>query len=222
MAEDTVVENVEEQKDATESALREKLQKEYDTRLEEAIKTTSAQLREENDKVVREHLERYRQEMAPPKPEDMQKLLDQEYVEFKVSLRVPTNDDTSTTKWKERTFTLYELPQKLERQVLKKLKSTLVPFSADLAALTMNLLEGDAAKKIVQLMNAFEPILEMMADIAAICLNPYGEDADITGDWVRENISSTRIAKIVSAQLEANHTRDFLSLLSRGSKLLEV
>jgi len=201
---------------ARELELRETLQKEYDLRFETEINKISAQIRQENEKVVKDAIERYRKELAPPTEEDMQKLLTQEYVEFKVDVK--TKDAKGETVIKN--FVISELSQKVEKKIYKKIKDILIPFSTELTALSMNLMEGDAAKKIVQVMNTFEPVLDVMSGIAAIALNPYGEDEDVTEDWVMGHLSSTRIAKIVMAQIEANRMRDFFSLLFRGSKAL--
>ena len=63
-------------------------------------------------------------------------------------------------------------------------------------------------------------MLDVMIGVCAICLNPFDEDEEITEDWVRKNLSATRIVKIVTAQVEANKMRDFFSLLFRNTKLL--
>jgi hypothetical protein len=206
-----------------EQKLRKELEAEYASRLEAEITRISARIREDNTKIVAEAIERYKKELLPPSEQDVQKLLTQEYVEFKMDIRFPVKNgpgEGSTEKWQTKTFVIQELPQKVEKRIYKKIKDVLVPFASESAALSMNMLEGDAAKKIVQIMNTFEPLLDVMAGIAAISLNPYGEDEDVTEDWVRDNLSSTRIVKIVTAQLEANRMRDFLSLLFRGSKLM--
>ncbi|SRR6266566_4198911 len=196
-----------------EKDLREKLQKEYDARLEEQVKEVTQKLTEENQKMVEQAIEGIRKEMAPPSAEDIQKLLEQEYVEFTVE--VPDRK-----KKQKRQFMLRELPNSVEKKIYKKVKQILIPFSTELAGLSMNLLEGDAAKKLVQMMDAFEPMLDSIVSVCTICLNPFGEEEDVTEMWVQENLSSTRIVKIVTAQLQVNKFRDFLSLLSQGSKLL--
>jgi hypothetical protein len=219
MAEEEVAVVAEETREELEQRIRAELEPkiiaekeaEYTSRLEVEINKISARLQEDNVKIVTEAIEKYKKELAPPSEQDMQKLLTQEYAEFKVDIRV---------KGEIKVFTIQELPQKVEKKIFKKIKDVLVPFSSELAALSMNMLEGDASKKIVQIMNTFEPMLDVMAGVAAICLNPYGEDEEITEDWVKDNLSSTRIAKIVTAQLEANKMRDFFSLLFRGSKVL--
>ena len=198
--------------------LRKDLQKEYDSRLENEVLKISHRMQEENKKVIAEALENYRKQMVPPTENDIQKLLDQEYVEFKVKLRVPSKGGEE--RYVDKTFTIKELPQKLEKKILKRAKDVMVPFSQDIAALSFKVLEGDASEKLVQLMNTFEPFLDLMCDICAIVLNPYDEEEDIDTEWVKENVSSTRIFKILNAQFEVNKMRDFFSLLFQGSKLL--
>jgi hypothetical protein len=117
-----------------------------------------------------------------------------------------------------KTFTIVELPHSVEKKILKRIKTILVPFASDLSAISMELLEGDAAKKIVQLMNTFEPVLDAMVALCTICLNPFDEEEDIDEAWVATHLSSTRIVKIVTAQLEVNRWRDFFSLLFRSTK----
>jgi len=192
-----------------EQQIRTKLEEEYNSRLQEEIQKTSNRLIEENKKLVNETIERLRKEMAPPSEQDLQKLLDQEYLEFTIELPV---------KGRKRKFTLKELPIAVEKKMFRKIKDILVPFSSELAALTVNMLEGDAGKKMVQLMNAFEPVLDVMIALCAICLNPYEEEEDITEEWVREHIGVTRMVKIVTVQLEVNKMRDFFSLLFHSTR----
>lgn len=201
-----------EEREELEKKIREELEVEYGTRLETQVKEISAKLQENNQKVMAEAVEKIRKEMAPPSSNDVQKLLEQEYEEFTVEVLGRGK--------KTKTFTLRELPQKVEKKIYKKIKDTLVPFSTEIASISMNLLEGDGAKKIVSIMNTFDPVLDVMVGIATICLNPYGEDEEVTEEWVAENLSSTRIVKVVTAQIECNRMRDFFSLLFRGSRLM--
>lgn len=202
----------EEQQVDIEARLRTTLQEEYNTRLETEIHKISEEMQKENKKIVEEAVERFRREMAPPSEQDIQKLLNQEYVEFKVEVK--------TKKGQTKNFTLRELPIDVEKKIYKKVKEILVPFASDLSSLSMNLLEGDAAKKIVQLMNTFEPLLEVAVSICAIALNPFGEDEEVDEEWVRTNLTATRIVKIISAQMEVNKMRDFFSLLFHNTKLM--
>lgn len=178
--------------------------------VEEQVREISTKMQEENKQLVSDAIERIRKQMAPPSQDDIQKLLEQEYEEFTVELKVGGA---------QRKFVIRELPQAIEKKIFKTIKDVMVPFSTDLAALTMNLLEGDASKKIVQMMNTFEPLLDVMTRVTAIILNPYGEDADITEEWVSKHLSSTRIVKIVTAQAQCNRIRDFFSLLFGATKL---
>jgi hypothetical protein len=198
-----------------EHRLRTKLEAEYTTRLEKEVQEISSKMQEENKKIVSEAIERFRKEMTPPTEEDIQKLLEQEYVEFKIDVRTGKGKEAEVKH-----FVITELPISVEKKIIKKGKTILVPFASELSAMSMNLLEGDAAKKLVQLMNTFEPMLDLMVSICAICLDPNEEDDEITEEWVARYLSATRIVKIVAAQMEANRMRDFFSLLFRNSKLL--
>lgn len=202
-----------EQKEDTEKILRETLQKDYDLRLEEQVKEVTEKLTEQNKVMLDETIEKIKKELAPPSTEDVQKLLEQEYIEFTLEV----TDRKSKDKKK---FVIRELPNAVEKKMYKKIKQILVPFSSDLAALSMNLMEGDAAKKIVNMMDTFEPMLEAIVSVCTICLDPFGEEEDVNEEWVRQNLSSTRIVKIVTAQMQCNKMRDFFSLLFQGSKLL--
>jgi hypothetical protein len=207
------------EEEQVEKKVREDLEEEYNSRLEVQLKEITQKLTENNQKVVTEAIEKFRKEMAPPSEEDVQKLLSQEYSEYKVEVRIRAGKGEAQTN-QTRTFTIQELPQKVEKKIYRKIKEVLVPVAQDLAALSMDLLKGDAATKIVHLMNTFEPVLDVMVGIATICLNPYGEEEGVTEDWVATNLSATRIVKIVTAQVECNKMRDFFSLLFRGSKLM--
>jgi hypothetical protein len=203
---------IEEQEADIEVRIRASLQEEYNTRLESEIQKISGEMQKENKKIVEEAITRFRKEMEPPSEEDIQKLLNQEYMEFEIDIK-PRNGE-------KKHFVIRELSSETEKKIYKEVKRILVPFSSDLAALSMNLLEGDAAKKIVQLMNTFEPMLDVAVNVCAICLNPFGEDEEVDEEWVRKNLSNTRIIKILSAQMEANKMRDFFSLLFHNTKLL--
>jgi hypothetical protein len=199
-----------------EAKIRASLEVEYQKRLEDQVVEISKQLTEQNKKTVQEALDGFRKELVPPTNEEVKKLLDQEYAEVSFEIRAGTKDGVPV----KRTFVIRELPQAVERRMYKKIKEILVPYSADLAAVSMNLMEGSAEKKIVQMMNTFEPMLDVMVAICAIALNPYGEEEDVDGKWVEEHLSSVRIAKIVTAQVQCNKIRDFFSLLFQGSRLV--
>ena len=194
-----------------EQKVRSKLEEEYNTRLQTEVDSISKRMTEENQKILNNAIEKFRKEMTPPSEQDIQKLLEQEYLEFTVAVKVGKE---------KKSFTIRELPIEVEKKIYKKVKTILVPFASELSAMSMNLLEGDAAKKVVQLMNTFEPMLDVMVSVCTICLNPFEEDEEITEEWVRKNLGSTRIVKIVTAQVEANKMRDFFSLLFRNTKLL--
>jgi hypothetical protein len=203
-----------EQELSLEAKLRAQFEVDYQKRLEAQIVEISKQMTAENQKIVQEAIERFRKEMLPPNEQDIKKLVDQEYME--VTFEIP-----SGRKGKEKkTFVIRELPQSVERRMFKKVRERLVPFATEMAGLSMNLMDGDVAKKLVQVMNTFEPALDVMVSICTLCLNPFGEDEEVDEKWVADHVSSTRILKIVTAQFQCNKLRDFFSLLFQGSKLV--
>lgn len=187
------------------------LKVEYDSRFQEELKATQELLKDEAKKTMTSAIQELQAKLKPPTAEELQKVLEQEYLEFK--LKVGRGEE-------EKTFTIQELPQAVEKKFVKKAKSQLVTIASEIASLTLNLLEGDAARKVVAAMNSLEPLLDVVAELATIALNPYETDPDITKEWVQKNLSTSRIMAVVNAQLEANHIRDFLSLLSRSSSSL--
>lgn len=203
---------------AEEVSLREKLQKEYDDKLAESIKKLSAELTESTNKQVQRAIEEWKKKLEPPTKEEVQTLLDQEYQTF--SVRLPD---------REKEFTLHELPQKVEKKFYARMKNAMAKLASEIEALKMHaaadgkvdlkdLGSPDTFKKVVNMMNAFDPILDVLAYAATLALNPYGEEEGITEDWVRDHLSSSRILTIVKAQAECNRMRDFFSLVSRELK----
>ena len=212
------VEKTEEQKVDFEVALRQKLEEEYATRLQSEIQSISAKMQEENKRIVTEAVERMRKELTPPGPEDIQKLVSQEYQEYTIDVKYSSKTGGGLL---EKHFVIRELPYAVEKKMYDKIKNMVVPMASDVASLTMHMLEGDAATKIVKIMHTFDPALEVMVSVCTLCLNPFGEEADVNEEWVRRNMSSARIVKVITAQIECNRMRDFFSLLFQGSKLLK-
>lgn len=212
MADVVEVEKEKEKELEVETKLRSTLQVEYDTRLHQEIKTISLRMQEENQKIVSEAVERIRKEMQPPSEKDIQKLLDQEYLEY--TIEIPFKNE-------KRKFVIRELPHAVEKKIYKKVTDMLVPLASEIASLSINLLEGDATTKVTKLMVTFQPLLDVMVGVCAVILNPFGDDEDVDEEWVRDNVSSTRIVKIITAQIDCNKMRDFFSLLFQGSKLLK-
>lgn len=198
-----------------EAKLRAQFEIDYQKRLETQIAEISQKMTQENQKIVSEAIERFRKEMVPPGEQDIKKLVEQEYMEVEFEIEAGKKKGGAKRK-----FTIRELPQAVEKRMFKKVKDRLVPFASELAGISMNLMDGDVAKKLVQVMNTFEPALDVMTSICTLCLNPFGDEEDIDEEWVANHLSSTRIVKIVTAQAQCQKLRDFTSLLFAGSKLV--
>lgn len=168
-----------------------------------------AELQTENKKLLDAKLEEFRKAMTPPSAEELQKVLDQEYLSFGLKLR----GRSGATK----EFTIQELPMATEAKVVKMLQKTLGSRLKDFSSVEWSA-ELSMIEKIERLMAMVPGALETLSDCLAVCLDPWGEDSDITGLWVRENVSGSRMANILNAQIEVSRLRDFLSLASRFSR----
>jgi hypothetical protein len=173
----------------------------------EELETT---LREENRKAMQQVVDDWRNSQKPPNPEEITLLLNQEYAEFKVKLP----DPGSGSLMKE--FTIVELPQTIEKKFYKRLKDHLLPRLGELSALIVRLADEPTDKKILTIIELFEPSFDLLAETVTIILNPY-ENNGVTTQWVQDKISSYRQWNIVLAQERANRIRDFFSHVSRGS-----
>lgn len=163
------------------------------------------QLTASNKKLMETKIEEYRKILTPPTPEELGMLLNQEYVEFPVKLR---------SKGGTREFVIRELPLEAEMRLTKMLQKNVGPRIQELSR--MKWTDGhNMIQKIEEVIAVVPGMLETVSECVAICLDPFGEDEEISGTWVRRNIGSTKLVEIVHAQLQASRYRDFLSLAGR-------
>lgn len=150
-------------------------------------------------------IEEIRKSMVPPSPEELQTLLDQDYLEFKLKLGSDKKE-----------FVLCELPLAAETKIVKLLKKTLGEHLKELARIEWS---GSKLDRINQIVEAVPSAVETLAGLVAICLNPRGEFDFVTQEWVMLNIGSNRMVNILTAQIEVNRYRDFFS---KGSRLFRL
>lgn len=166
------------------------------------------QLRKSNSKMIEDTLDVIRKQYGPPSTEQIQQLLNQEYLEFTVKVPWPGEEGA------KHDFVIRELPQSIEKKFFKQIREHLLPRAKDIAALSFELVDGKTEDKIKSLLAAFEPAFDILADGVVLVLNPQGKEAEITRAWVQENVSSARMWSILEAQMMANRMRDFFSRLS--------
>lgn len=194
-----------------EASLRVTLEAEY----AEKLAKKSHELDEENNRIIGRAIEEWNanQKNKQLTPEQLEKLLSQEYVTFPV--KVMCTDDSG--EMKERTFTLVELPQAVEKKFYKMFKDKVKPHIARLAELVREVEGGKMDGKIETILELFDPAFDMLAAATAIVLNPYGKQKDVDEKWCAENLSSIRMWNIISAQEQINKLRSFFSRLSPTS-----
>ncbi len=164
------------------------------------------ELRDQNKKILEEKIEEYRKQLTPPTPEELTTLLNQEYVEFPVKLR----NGNGTVK----TFTIRELPLEAETKLMKAIQKTLGERLVEIGRLDWSA-GMSMVERIDKIMTMVPGAVDTLADCCAVCLDPYGEDEHITGEWVRKHVGAQKFAAIIHAQIEASRYRDFLSLAGR-------
>lgn len=152
------------------------------------------------------------QEAKELSDDDLSKLLNQEYATFTVKIPVQGEEAPPT----DRTFTLRELPQSIEKKFIKNMVVKIKPHLQAIAAITEKVIEGTITTKLETILDSFEPGLEIMADTVVMILNPFGKETDVTTDWVSTNISTRRQWNIIQAQERLNNLRSFFSPASLG------
>lgn len=169
------------------------------------LKDMFAKIVEDNEKILKEKIEEYRKALTPPTPDELNKILSQEYIEFKLEIRAAGQT---------REFVIRELPLDAETKILKAIQKTLsermVEFGRVEWQANMNM--ADRIQKIISIVPG---AAETLADCVAVCLDPFGEDETINGKWVTRNIGLQKFTAIIHAQVEVSRYRDFFSLASR-------
>lgn len=191
------------------AVLRPEVRKELEVEYSKREKEFNETLRAETQELVKTNMEEWRKNQEPLSQADISTLLNQEYVEFQLKLKLRSGEI------KERSFIICELPQESESKFIKVIQEHFVPLIQQLSAAEWTL-DGTILEKITSILSNIPRALLFASEIAAISLDPWGEDSTIDPQWVRKNISTARIAGIVLAQVEANKYRDFFS---NGSRL---
>lgn len=192
--------------------LKSMLKPEVRTELNVQYKTEMEAYVEEQKKLnaeqVKEYMDNWKKSQEPLSNDELGLLLNQEYLEFKLKIKVQGEDTL-------REFTICELNQLAEIRFVKVLQDKLIPVVQEIAAADWHI-EDKIIDKIKGWLTKIPENLAVAAELVAIILDPKGKDASINKDWVQENLSTYRITAIISTQVEANRYRDFFS---NGSRL---
>lgn len=157
----------------------------------------------ENSKLMERKIEEFRKQLTPPTQDEIHAMLEQEYAEFRLKAGRGTES---------KEFVLQELPMAVEAKVVKAIQKTLVDNLTLLQRVKWDTGDKSLADKVANLVEMVPGAMETLANITAMCLG-----GDVTGQWVMDNVSLTRMAAILQAQWSVGRYRDFLSLVSRFS-----
>lgn len=180
----------------------------------------------EQDEVIKtkldETVEKWKKDQKPPTTEEIQQLLDQEYVTFTVP--VVTYDDEGNAQ--NVIFTIRELPQKIEKRLYRQFRDKIMSKAGSLGAFTQANIDAPFETKIKNFLELFDESFELLAESVAMVLNPF-EKRQVNGkpvdrEWVQENISSSRQWQIMEAQIQVNRIKDFFSKLSQSGQVTQM
>lgn len=179
-------------------------------KLAEANKTKQLEaeidrLRVANEAMIKAKIDELTAANKPLEFGEVQKLISQEYLDIPIKVR------EGRTK-REREFTLCELSQAVEQKFLQKITKSIVPHLKELQTLDWS--QGSMAEKITMLVEALPGTLDLLAELAALALDPYGEEK-VDAQWVAANMSSKRIMDVVEGQIAVSRFRDFFSAVYR-------
>jgi hypothetical protein len=198
-----------------------RMRKEYENLLQIWKNDAFAELEKKQDEVIalglKTYFDKWKEEQKPPEPEDIQKLLDQEYETFTIPIDYVKFENEEEVNAKM-TFTVRELPQSIEKKFYRQFKEKLKGKASLLEAFTQSGIDKPFEEKVDSFMSLFDESFDLLADAVLLVLNPFGRRKEITKEWVQNNIGSDRQWRIVEAQLKVNRLRDFFSKVSASGQ----
>jgi hypothetical protein len=203
--------------------LRLSFRKEYEQLFQIWKDNELTELRAKQDEIIADGLKKYllkvQEEQKPPEPEDIQKLLDQEYETFTIPVDVVSaGTDEEGDIVRKVTYTIRELPQSIEKKFYRQFKTKLVGKLQMLESFTQAGMDKPFEEKAKSFLELFDESFDMLAEAVVLCLNPFGRKKDIDMAWVQNNISSDRQWRIIEAQMKVNRLRDFFSKVSTSGR----
>ena len=178
--------------------VRQALELEYAAKYDQFVDTA----RQETQVAVNAKFEEWKKASQPIATDDLKKLISQEYEEISVPIKLEAGGIKHCV--------IRELPKAVEKRFINVLKKALVPLLEEKALANFKWdLSDSMASKINTIIDMIPNGLDVMAEICAVCLDPFEKDKDINGAWVSSNMSTARIQAVVLLQFEANKYRDF-------------
>jgi len=165
---------------------------------------------------VQQAIANWKNEQEPLNKDEISTLLSQDYMEFEAPFKLR---DGRTAR-----FNLVELPQAVEAKFLKTLKTRFVPLMKANAGAEFKLeLNSSTAEKLQSLIEAIPEVLDVLAELVAVCLDPWEENTEygtINETWVKKHMATHRILAVLIGQIEVQRYRDFFLNGFRLSKSL--
>lgn len=166
------------------------------------------QLEAENKKALSDAIDSLRKTMAPLSDVEIKSLLEQEYGEFNIPAKDPHGSAV--------VYTIRELSLANEQRVLKAVRTSVGPILKVLSSVEWQSLAGASQlERLEKVLDLVPSAAAALGACVAICLDQRKEHEWLTPEWVTANMGLPRMFNILTAQLNASHYRDFISLASR-------
>ena len=185
------------------------IRQEFQVQFDASVSKKEAELQENNRLMMEQVVAEFKKSQTPPTPKEIQEVLDQEYINFPVTIR-----------WKDgqpEEISIGELPAATERKIVKVLKEKIGPIIKQFTPGLISVLQGETEDKVSALIELIDPAGDVMVDLLVIILETHSGHT-VTREQVESSLSFTRQVSILSAQLEANRLRDFFSRVVRMSR----
>jgi hypothetical protein len=185
-------------------ALQDIIRKHYEALQATELAKAIDLIKVEAQKQLQAEIEKFRKANQPLTAEELEKLSNQEYIEYKFHYKRGGTD---------RVFVIGELSARLERKLIQTLKKSLGASLKEVQAFDWSL-GNSVLERIERLIDMVPGVIETTADCVSICLNPFGEEKDMDADWVLDHMTVQEMFVVLRLQTEANRWRDFFSHVS--------
>jgi hypothetical protein len=171
----------------------------------QALADKIVELQANNTRMMNDEVTKLRASLQPPDQKQIEQLLSQEYATMDVQVW--------DRKHEKRSFTLRELPQSAEKKMFEIISVKVVPHLKELAAVEWAV-SASNAERLEKVISIIPDGLDMLAQVCAICMDPYKEEG-IDAEWIQNTMGSNRIINVIEAQMEISKLRDFGSAVYR-------
>ena len=175
----------------------------FQTQLEVEVQMIKKRLEDQNRETIEKAVEEFKKQQAPPTPDEVQKILDAEYLTFPLKIRWSGKVEIEEIE-------LRELPAAVERKIVRLIKEKARPVIEKIAPALLEVMQGTGIDKLTAVFELIDPASDIVLEIVTLILSET-TGRKITKETVEKSLSFNRQVGIITAQMECNRLRDFFS-----------